>query len=538
MKHYSQYQALVDLAVNWKQKSLRVLKDEFPSRAKEMNLEAAGLWMDYGKSWCDGEVLDLLIQMAQEAKIEDWRERMFGGEKINFTEKRAVLHTALRHQGSDELWVDGQNVRELVSRELAKMEEFVNKVREGVWRGYTGREITDVVNIGIGGSDLGPKMVTKALADYQHPRMKFHFVSNVDGAHLVKIVKDLDPETTMFIIASKTFTTAETMMNAYSARDWFMGKTQNQGNVEAHFVAVSTNLEAVTNFGIDRANAFGFWDWVGGRYSVWSAVGLSVMLAIGVDNFREFLAGAAVMDEHFRSAPLERNMPVILALLGIWYRNFMNLTSYGVMPYAQDLEFLPAYLEQLEMESNGKCVNRDGERIDYATAPVIWGEPGTNGQHAFFQALHQGTDIVPLDMILTANSNNAIGEHQQALMANCLAQMEALAYGKSEEEVVNELLSQGMDEGSARKLALYKTFEGNRPSVLILMNKLTPGNLGALLALYEHKVFVQGVIWEINSFDQMGVELGKVLAKGFAQRLSDNELTDNSAVEKIRQWRS
>ncbi len=534
MKQYHQFEKLVELGGKWKNFNLRDVFVNDSERSKKMSIEKVGLWMDYSKSLVDEEVMRLLMEMAREAQVEDWREMMFGGEKINLTENRAVLHTALRYRGSENLVVDGVNINDGVEAELAKMAKFCNAVRDGGWRGYSGREITDVVNIGIGGSDLGPKMVVEALKPYHHARMKFHFVSNVDGSDLENVVANLNPETTVFIVASKTFTTQETMMNAESAKKWFIDKTGNRGVVSAHFVAVSTNLEAVGEFGIGSENVFGFWDWVGGRYSVWGAVGLVVMMAIGEENFYDFLSGGYEMDEHFRTSPLEENLPMILGMIGIWYRNFMNFGSYAILPYEQNLNQFPAHLQQLDMESNGKSVDRNGEQVDYQTGAVVWGEPGTNGQHAFYQLLHQGTEVVPADFLVGANGADSLDDHHRILLANCLAQGDALAFGKTTQEVMMELEEQGLEEERAKSLASHKTFAGNRPSILLVYPKLTPRVLGSLLALYEHKVFVQGIIWEINSFDQMGVELGKVLAKKYDKLLaSDSDETE--ALVKIKQ---
>ncbi len=537
MKQYHQFEKLVELGFKWKNFNLRDVFVNDSERVKKMSLEKAGLWVDYSKSLVDEEVMRLLLDLAREAQVEDWREMMFGGEKINLTENRAVLHTALRYRGSENLLVDDVNINEEVERELAKMVKFCNAVRNGEWRGYSGKEIKDVVNIGIGGSDLGPKMVVEALTPYHHERMKFHFVSNVDGSDLENVVNDLDPETTMFIVVSKTFTTQETMMNASSAKKWFMEETEGRGVVSAHFVAVSTNLQAVEEFGIGADNIFGFWDWVGGRYSVWGAVGLVVMMAVGEENFYNFLEGGYEMDEHFRLAPLEENLPVILAMIGVWYRNFMNFSSYAILPYEQNLNQFPAHLQQLDMESNGKSVNRNGVQVDYQTGPVVWGEPGTNGQHAFYQLLHQGTDIIPVDFLVGANGVDSLGDHHRVLLANCLAQGEALAFGKTSQEVGVELREKGLDEVMANGLVNHKTFGGNRPSVLLVYEKLTPKVLGSLLALYEHKVFVQGIVWEINSFDQMGVELGKVLAKKYDQLLA-NDSDESDILVRIKQWRN
>ncbi len=449
------------------------------------------------------------------------------GEKINITEKRAVLHTALRAPrataSSPALEVDGHQVNQDVHAVLDRIKLFSDRVRSGEWLGYSGKAITDIVNIGIGGSDLGPEMVCRALRSFAHARLSLHFVANVDGHDLDAALSRLDPETTLFVIASKTFTTAETMLNAGSARNWFLQSAKGSANaadLAKHFVAVSTNTAAVTSFGIDPANMFPFWDWVGGRYSIWSAIGLPVALAIGAEQFGEFLAGAHAMDQHFRSAPLEQNMPVLLALVGVWNRNFLGCTSISIAPYHQDLSQFADYLQQLEMESNGKRVTRAGAALEQVSCPAVWGNVGTNGQHAYFQLLHQGTDVIPVDFIAALKPNHTLPGHQSALLANCFAQSEALMRGKSAEEVRVELQAQQLPEADIAALLPHKTFPGNRPSNTILMQRLTPAALGALIALYEHKVFVQGVIWDVNSFDQWGVELGKVLAKQIQAELT------------------
>lgn len=458
--------------------------------------------------------------------METLREAMFSGEKINFTEQRAVLHTALRAPADDRtVQVDGQPVAPEVHAVLQHIRAFSERVRSGQWRGYTGREITDIVNIGIGGSFLGPLMVCTALRDYRHARLTAHFVSNVDGHDLDEVLSRIDPETTLFIVASKTFTTQETMLNAKSARAWFLqhGKSED---LAKHFVAVSTNAKEVSAFGIDTENMFPFWDWVGGRYSVWSAIGLPIALLIGYDNFAQFLAGAHAMDRHFREAPLASNMPVIQALVGIWNRNFLDSASLTIAPYHQWLRFFPAYLQQLDMESNGKRITRDGTPVSVQTCPAIWGDVGTNGQHAYFQLLHQGTDITPIDFIAVLKPSHTIAEHQEALLANCFAQSEAFMRGKDADEVRADLQAQGVPEAELAALIPHKTFDGNRPSNTLLLPELSPHALGAMIALYEHKTFVQGAIWGINSFDQWGVELGKVLAKTILAELKSDTAPD------------
>ncbi len=507
---------------------LRDLFARQPDRFERMHVRAAGLLLDYSKNRLNADTLSLLMSLARERGVEALRDAMFSGEKINFTDQRAVLHTALRAPADDRTaQVDGQPVAQEVHAVLQHIRAFSERVRGGQWRGYTGREITDIVNIGIGGSFLGPQMVCTALRDYRHARLTAHFVSNVDGHDLDEVLSRIDPETTLFIVASKTFTTQETMLNAKSARAWFLqhGKSED---LAKHFVAVSTNAKEVSAFGIDTENMFPFWDWVGGRYSVWSAIGLPIALLIGYDHFAQFLAGAHAMDRHFREAPLESNMPVIQALVGIWNRNFLDSGSLTIAPYHQWLRFFPAYLQQLDMESNGKRITRDGTPVSVETCPAIWGDVGTNGQHAYFQLLHQGTDITPIDFIAVLKPSHAIAEHQEALLANCFAQSEAFMRGKDADEVRADLQAQGLPEAELAALIPHKTFDGNRPSNTLLLPELSPHALGAMIALYEHKVFVQGAIWGINSFDQWGVELGKVLAKTILAELKSDTAPDAS----------
>ena len=512
--------ALVEHQCLLEKMQLRDLFNEDSARAEKFSLKFGNLLLDYSKNRIIDETMELLVSLAQETGVEQMREQMFAGEKINVTEQRAVLHTALRNRSNDAVLVDGTDVMPAVNTVLAQMREFSDAVRDGNWRGYNGERIQDVVNIGIGGSDLGPLMVCEALKAYQHPELRMHFVSNVDGTHISETLKKLRPQSTLFIVASKTFTTQETLTNAHSARDWFLQQVGDESAIASHFVAVSTNTEQVAAFGIDTANMFGFWDWVGGRYSLWSAIGLPIALAIGMDRFEQLLSGAHDMDRHFQKAPLEQNMPVLLALIGIWYHNFFGAESYAVEPYDQYLHRFPAYLQQLDMESNGKSVTRDSELIDdYTTGAVLWGEPGTNGQHAFFQLLHQGTRLVPVDFLLPIQSHNPIGNHHTLLMANCFAQSEALMRGKTEAEAKAELSAQGLSGEALKQLLPHKIFAGNRPSNTLLFQKLDPHTLGMLIALYEHKVFVQGIIWNINSFDQWGVELGKQLASTIADEL-------------------
>ncbi|PUA20034.1 glucose-6-phosphate isomerase [Glaciimonas sp. PCH181] len=497
--------------------TLRDLFSADSQRFTTFSIEAAGLFLDYAKNTLTTDTMSLLYDLARERKVEQRREAMFIGEKINTTEQRAVLHTALRAPWPPvgaPLVIDGQDVNADVHAVLEQVAKFTEAVRSESWRGYNGKPITDIVNIGIGGSDLGPKMVCQALRPFQHARLTMHFVSNVDGHDLDAVLSQVNPASTLFVIASKTFTTMETMMNAHSARTWFLQHADGaqESDLAHHFVAVSTNTEGVKAFGIDPQNMFPFWDWVGGRYSVWASIGLSVALAIGFTQFTEFLAGAHAMDTHFRTAPLAQNMPVILALVGIWQRNFCGSASLSIAPYHQDLGNFPSYLQQLEMESNGKRVAIDGSPVEIKTCPVIWGNVGTNGQHAYFQLLHQGTDITPVDFIAALTASHHLPGHQAALLANCFAQSEAFMRGKTPDEVRAEMQSKGLSEAEIDALLPHRTFPGNRPSNTILMEKLTPASLGSLIALYEHKVFVQGVIWGINSFDQWGVELGKVLA--------------------------
>jgi Glucose-6-phosphate isomerase len=510
-----------------------------PDRFDRFSMEACGLLFDYSKNRITEETRALLLDLARQQRVEEWRDRMFAGEKINITEDRAVLHTALRNRSNRPVLVDGQDVMPEVNGVLHRMERFVKQVRDGAWTGYTGHPITDVVNIGIGGSDLGPVMVTEALTPYLHPQIGVHFVSNVDGTHISETLEWLDPETTLFVISSKTFTTQETLTNAHTARRWFLETAGDPAHVARHFVAVSTNEAEVKKFGIDPANMFGFWDWVGGRYSLWSAIGLSIALGIGMDRFYELLDGAHAMDEHFRTAPLDRNMPVLMGMLGVWYRNFWDAQSHAVLPYDQYMHRFPAYLQQLDMESNGKSVDREGNRVHYATGPVVFGEPGTNGQHAFYQLIHQGTSLVPCDFLAPAETHNPVGDHHRILLSNFFAQPEALMRGKTADEVRAEMAKSGKSPAEIEPLVPHRVFEGNKPSNSILFKKLDPRTLGALIALYEHKVFVQGIVWNINSFDQWGVELGKQLAGKILPELQDGPtgaLTHDSSTNGLIGW--
>ncbi|HEX4130798.1 MAG TPA: glucose-6-phosphate isomerase [Pirellulales bacterium] len=492
-------------------KHLRELFAADAKRGSRMTLEAEGVYLDYSKNRVTDETLRLLLGLAEQSRLRERIDAMFAGEKINTTEHRAVLHVALRAPRGATITVDGQNVVPEVHAVLDRMAAFCDRVRSGQWRGHTGRSIRNVVNIGIGGSDLGPVMAYEALRHYSRRDMQFRFVSNIDSSDLAEAVHDLDAEETLFIISSKTFTTLETLTNARSARAWCLDKLKDERAVARHFVAVSTNATEVSKFGIDTANMFGFWDWVGGRYSYDSAIGLSLMLAVGPENFRDMLAGFHTIDEHFRTAPLERNLPVLLGLLGVWYDNFFGCQSVAILPYDHYLSRFSAYLQQLDMESNGKHVTLDGRKVDYQTGPIVWGTPGTNGQHAYYQLIHQGTKLIPCDFIGFSQTLNPMGRHHDLLMANFFAQTEALAFGKTAEEV--------RAEGVPEELVPHKTFEGNRPTNTVLLDRLTPAALGKLVAMYEHKVFTQGTIWRINSFDQWGVELGKVLATRIAGEL-------------------
>ena len=502
-----------------------------PKRFEKYSLKFDDLLFDYSKHRITDETLPLLLQMAREAKIEQWRDRMFAGEKINITENRAVLHTALRNRANTPVYVDGKDVMPDVNAVLAQMRTFSDKVRNSSWLGYTGKRITDIVNIGIGGSDLGPVMVCDALKPYARPDLNIHFVSNIDGAHLMRALEKCKAETTLFIVASKTFTTQETMTNATSARTWFLESAKDSSYVAKHFVALSTNANAVAGFGIDTANMFQFWDWVGGRYSLWSAIGLSIALFVGMDNFEAMLTGAHEMDVHFKTAPLAQNMPVILALIGIWYNNFFHVDTHAILPYDQGMARFPAYMQQADMESNGKFICRDGSRVQYKTGQVIWGEAGTNGQHAFYQLIHQGTQIVPADFLMPVHSHYAIGKqgyaHHKILLANFFAQTQALMLGKTKQEARAELEKQGLSGEALEKLLPHKVFEGNRPTTSMMFDTLTPNTLGKLIALYEHKIFVQGIMWDINSYDQWGVEFGKQIAQQILPQLTSDEVVSN-----------
>jgi len=505
------------------------MKDLFnrdPERFKKFSLRFNDILVDYSKNLITEETLQLLLGLAHESGVKAAIDSMFTGEKINGTENRAVLHIALRHRADTPIKVDGTDVMPDVEAVLEKMQIFSGRIISGEWKGFTGKKITDIVNIGIGGSDLGPVMVTEALRPYAIDGLSVHFVSNIDGTHISETLKGLDPETTLFMVASKTFTTQETMTNAFSARSWFLDHAAEPAHVAKHFVAISTNAEAVTEFGIDKENMFVFWDWVGGRYSLWSAIGLSIACYIGFDNFSDLLQGAYEMDQHFRSAPFKKNIPLLLALIGIWYTNFFGAQSEAILPYDQYLHRFPAYFQQGNMESNGKSVDRGGHKLTYQSGPIIWGEPGTNGQHSFYQHIHQGTKFIPADFLAPAVSHNPIGEHHNILLSNFLAQTEALMNGKTRAEVEAELRQDGKNDDEIQKIAPYKVFDGNKPTNSILFQKLTPKTLGSLIAMYEHKIFVQGIIWNIFSFDQWGVELGKQLAQKIQPELSDDQPVD------------
>jgi len=536
------YKYLADHYIDIVSKSLKELFETDNERFTKFSLQFEDILLDYSKNRIDDQTIALLLQLARECSLNKAVEAMFSGDKINATEGRPVLHVALRNRSNTPVMVDGKDVMPDVNRVLNQMKTFSDDIITGTWKGYTGKAITDIVNIGIGGSDLGPVMVTEALKSYKN-HLNMHFVSNVDATHIVETLKGLSPETTLFLIASKTFTTQETMTNAHSARDWFLAGGGNEKDVAKHFAALSTNTEGVEKFGIDTKNMFEFWDWVGGRYSLWSAIGLSIVLSLGYDNFVELLDGAHAMDLHFKNTELEQNLPVALALVGIWYNNFFESETNAILPYDQYMHRFAAYFQQGDMESNGKHVDRNGKDVDYSTGPIIWGEPGTNGQHAFYQLIHQGTKLIPCDFIAPAQSHNPLGLHHDYLLSNFFAQTEALMNGKTREEVVAELQKSGKTADEIEKLAPFKMFEGNRPTNSIMLKKITPRSLGSLIAMYEHKIFVQGIIWNIYSFDQWGVELGKQLAVKIQSELKDNsEITThdsstNGLINQYKAWR-
>jgi glucose-6-phosphate isomerase len=518
------------LNAHYKTMRRRHMRDMFlkdTKRYSKLSLTFEDITVDYSKNILSGRTMKLLCELAQECGVRDAIEMMFNGEKINETESRAVLHVALRNRTNTPIYVDGADVMPEVNAVLEQMKIFSERIIHGAWKGYSGKAITDIVNIGIGGSDLGPLMVTEALMPYKKPHIRVHFVSNIDGTHITETLKNLSPETTLFMVASKTFTTQETMTNAQSARQWFLDLARDESFIRKHFVAISTNTQEVEKFGIDTANMFKFWDWVGGRYSLWSAIGLSIACSIGFENFAELLEGAHAMDTHFRQAPCEKNIPLILALIGVWYTNFFGAETEAILPYDQYMHRFPAYFQQGNMESNGKSVDRAGQQISYQTGPIIWGEPGTNGQHAFYQLIHQGTKLIPCDFLAPALSHNPLGEHHAILLSNFFAQTEALMKGKTYDEVVEDLKASGMSDDKIKIQAPFRVFQGDRPTNSILFRKLTPKTLGMLIAMYEHKIFVQGVIWNIFSFDQWGVELGKQLAKKILPELLDNRMVSS-----------
>jgi glucose-6-phosphate isomerase len=522
---------------------MRQLFARDPERFNRFSIKFEEMLVDFSKNRLTEETIGLLLELAESCKLKEAIEKMFSGAKINETEGRAVLHIALRNRTGTPIVVDGKDVMPEVNAVLRRMEQFSDKVINGEWKGYTGKPIDTIVNIGIGGSDLGAVMVTEALRPYWKPNMQVHFVSNVDGTHIAETLKRCDPETTLFMVASKSFTTQETMTNAHTARRWFLQAAKQEEEVARHFVAISTNEAGVTEFGIAPENRFGFWDWVGGRYSLTSAIGLPIACVIGFDQFRQLLEGFHVMDLHFREAPLEKNLPVLLALIGIWYNNFFGAATEAILPYDQYLHRFPAYFQQGNMESNGKYVDREGQPVDYQTGPIIWGEPGTNGQHAFYQLIHQGTKLIPCDFIAPVITHNPVGDHHPILLSNFFAQTEALMMGKSEEEVRAELEAAGKTEAEIERLLPYKVFEGNRPTNSILLKQITPRSLGSLIALYEHKIFTQGVIWNIFSFDQWGVELGKQLAKNILpelrgdDRVASHDASTNGLINAFKAMR-
>jgi glucose-6-phosphate isomerase len=536
------YKYLADHFIDINEKSLKDLFTEDSARFEKFSLLFEDILLDFSKNRINDTTLALLLQLAKECKLDEAIKAMFSGERINQTEDRPVLHIALRNQGGKSILVDGKNVMDDVNKVLAKMEKFSEAIISGAWKGYTGKAITDVVNIGIGGSDLGPVMVTEALKAYKN-HLNLHFVSNIDGTHIAETLKAVNPETTLFLIASKTFTTQETMTNAHTAKDWLLEKGAKQEDIKKHFAALSTNAKDVESFGIDTENMFEFWDWVGGRYSLWSAIGLPIVLSIGFDNFKQLLAGAHATDQHFEHTPFENNIPVILGLIGVWYINFFDAETQAILPYDQYMHRFAAYFQQGDMESNGKHVDRNGHDLTYETGPIIWGEPGTNGQHAFYQLIHQGTRLIPCDFIAPAQSLNPIGQHHPILLSNFFAQTEALMNGKTKEQVEEELKKEGKSAEEIKKIAPFKVFEGNRPTNSILLKRVTPYTLGSLIAMYEHKIFVQGIIWNIFSFDQWGVELGKQLAKSILPELKDDkevsshDASTNGLINQYKNWR-
>ena len=536
------YEKLVTHYDSISKKHLKELFAAAPDRFEKYSLTFNDILLDFSKNRMDDETFALLMELARDCSLDTAIREMFDGEKINLTENRPVLHIALRNRSNTPIYVDGKDVMPEVNRVLEQMKHFSNAVISGTWKGFTGKSITDVVNVGIGGSDLGPVMVTEALKHYKN-HLAMHFVSNVDGTHLVETLKELDPETTLFLIASKTFTTLETMSNARGAREWLLKGGAKEADVASHFVALSTNAAGVAEFGIDTRNMFVFWDWVGGRYSLWSAIGLPIVLSIGYDNFIDLLTGAHEADEYFRYADFESNIPVVMAMIGIWYNNFFDAQTIAILPYDQYLHRFAAYFQQGDMESNGKHVDRSGERVTYSTGPIVWGEPGTNGQHAFYQLIHQGTKMIPCDFIAPAQSLNPLGDHHEILLSNFFAQTEALMNGRTTVEVIKEMLAAGVPKDEVEKIAPFRQFDGNKPTNSILLKKITPRNLGSLIAFYEHKIFVQGIIWNIYSFDQWGVELGKQLAGKILPELKNgNEVkshdsSTNGLINQYKYWR-
>ena len=532
----SHYDSIKDL-------HMREMFNEDPERFSRFSLEFEDMLVDFSKNIINMETLQLFQELAGEVGLKEAIEKLFNGDKINGTEDRAVLHTALRNRSNSPVYVDGKDVMPGVNAVLSQMKDISERVISGRWKGYTGRPVTDIVNIGIGGSDLGPVMVTEALKPYRKPHINNHFISNIDSTHIVETLKKLSPETTLFMIASKTFTTQETMTNARTARSWFLHSAKDEAYVKMHFVALSTNTDEVRKFGIDPDNMFVFWDWVGGRYSLWSAIGLSIACSVGFENFIEMLEGAHAIDKHFRETPFRENIPFVMASIGVWYNNFFGAGTEAILPYDQYMHRFPAYFQQGNMESNGKHVDRQGDEVAYQTGPVIWGEPGTNGQHAFYQLIHQGTRLIPCDFIAHAASHNDTGDHHRILLSNFFAQTEALMMGRTEGEVAEELRSSGKSEEEIKRLVPYKVFKGNRPSNSILLKKLTPRKIGSLIAMYEHKIFVQGVIWNIFSFDQWGVELGKQLAKNILpelegdEEISSHDSSTNGLINKYKDMR-
>lgn len=537
------WNALEEHHDNISQEAIADMFDADPGRFEKFSIQWKDFLFDFSKNIIDEKTLKLLLKLANECQLKEAMEAMFQGEAINETEGRAVLHTALRSNSKEPLEVNGEDIRPLIKKELDKMAAFTARLHGGELKGFTGKPIKNVVNIGIGGSDLGPFMVTEALKPYQKEGINSFFVSNVDGSHLHQVLKKIDAEESLFIVASKTFTTQETMTNAESAKNWFLEKAKDEAAIGKHFIALSTNQKAVEAFGIDSANMFEFWDWVGGRYSLWSSIGMSIACAIGFDSFRQLLDGAEAMDDHFRTTAFDKNLPVISAMLGIWYNNFFGAESHAILPYDQYLHRFASYLQQGDMESNGKFVDRNGEPIAIQTGPIIWGEPGTNGQHAFYQLIHQGTKLIPSDFIACAQSQNPMGDHHEKLLANFFAQTEALMKGKMEDEVLNELLKAGKSEDEIADLLPFKVFEGNQPTNSLLIKKLTPYNLGSLIAMYEHRIFVQGIIWNVFSFDQWGVELGKQLAGKILPELKSGDKVDshdsstNGLINSYKAWK-